>query len=115
MSKGKEYIAISPFRDLKDYKQFPNGREYAIGDAYSKEERIDELSTNKNKLKRPVIKLNEIKVKTDEKTKEAIKEFAKNKLDDLTAKELKEMAKEKEVDNYPTMKKEELVKALDGE
>ena len=97
MSKGKEYIVISPFRDLKDYnKQFPNGREYVVGDVYSKKERIDELSTNKNKLRRPVIKVND-------------------NLDDLTVKELKEMAKEKDIEGYSAMKKEELIEMIEGE
>ena len=96
MSKGKEYIVISSFRDLKDYKQFPNGREYAVGDVYSNEERIDELSTNKNKLKRPVIKAN-------------------NNLDDLTVRKLKELAKDKEIEGYSTMKKEELIEVLEGD
>ena len=39
----------------------------------------------------------------------------KNNLDDLTVKELKELAKDKELEGYSTMKKEELIKALEGE
>ena len=54
---SKKYIVISPFRDLKDYdKEFPNGRKYAVGDIYRNEERIKELSTNKNKLGKQLIK-----------------------------------------------------------
>lgn len=97
MSKGKEYIVISPFRDLKDRsKKFPNGKIYAVGDVYSKKERIGELSTDNNKLKKPLIK-------------------ASINLDDLVVKELKEMAKHKKIEGYSTMKKEELIKAIEGE
>lgn len=97
MNKGKEYIVISPFRDSKDKnKQFPNGKVYAIGDVYFNEERIDELSTDKNKLKKPLIKVN-------------------NNLEGLTVKKLKELAKERNVKSYSTMKKEELIEAIEGE
>lgn len=66
---SKKYIVISPFRDLKDYdKKFPNGRKYAIGDIYCNEERIKELSTNKNKLGKQLIK--EETKKVEKKTKD---------------------------------------------
>ena len=67
---SKEYIVISPFRDLKDYdKQFPKGRKYAIGDVYSNMERIEELSTNKNKLGKQLIKEKPKKVEKKKKAK----------------------------------------------
>lgn len=102
MSKEIEYIVISPFRDLQDYsKQFPNGKQYAIGDVYSKEERIEQLSTNNNRLNRPLIKAMEVE--------------EENNLEDLTVKELMEIAKDKDIENYSTMKKEELIEAIEGE
>ena len=50
---------------------------------------------------------------------EAIKEEAedteeKKVLNNLTAKELKELAKDKDIEGYSDMKKEELIKALEG-
>lgn len=56
------FKVLRPFRDLEDTnKTFPNGREYAEGDLYPSvfldlsDERIEELSTNKNKMGRPVV------------------------------------------------------------
>ena len=58
------FKVLHPFRDLEDTnKTFPNGREYAEGDLYPSvfldlsEERIEELTTSKNKMGRPVIEI----------------------------------------------------------
>ena len=58
------FKVLHPFRDLEDTnKTFPNGREYAEGDLYPSvfldlsEERIEELTTNKNKMGRPVVEI----------------------------------------------------------
>lgn len=97
---SKRYIVLYPFRDLQDKnKDFPNGKVYAIGDIYSNKaskERLEELSTKNNKLGRELIKIS-------------------NNLDELTVKELIGIAKDKKIENYSTMKKEELIKAIEGE
>ena len=58
------FKVLYPFRDLEDTnKTFPNGREYGVekNNLYPavfldlSDERIEELSTDKNKLKRPLI------------------------------------------------------------
>ncbi len=72
MKKGNEYIVVFPFLDLQDKSEdFPDGKIYAIGEIYSneqaKEERIRELSTNKNKIGRTLIKFNKT---TDNETTE---------------------------------------------
>ena len=62
MRMKEAFKVLRPFRDLEDTnKTFPNGREYAEGDLYPSvfldlsEDRIEELSTNKNKMGRPVV------------------------------------------------------------
>ena len=62
MRMKEAFKVLRPFRDLEDTnKTFPNGREYAEGDLYPSvfldlsEERIEELSTNKNTMGRPVV------------------------------------------------------------
>lgn len=62
MRMKEAFKVLRPFRDLEDTnKTFPNGREYAEGDLYPSvfldlsDERIEELSTNKNKMGRPVV------------------------------------------------------------
>lgn len=63
MARMKEkFRVLYPFRDLEDTnKTHPNGREYAEGDLYPSvyldlsDERIKELSGNKNKIGRPLI------------------------------------------------------------
>ena len=62
MRMKEAFKVLRTFRDLEDTnKTFPNGREYAEGDLYPSvfldlsDERIEELSTNKNKMGRPVV------------------------------------------------------------
>lgn len=57
-----KYKVIHPFRDLEDKgKTFPNGREYAVGDAFPatkrkvSDERIEELKGTSNKIGKPLI------------------------------------------------------------
>lgn len=57
------YKVIHPFRDSQDKnKTFPDGRVYAVGESFPatkrkvSEERINELTGNKNKIGKPVIK-----------------------------------------------------------
>lgn len=57
------YKVIHPFRDSQDKnKTFPGGRVYAVGGSFPatkrkvSEERINELTGNKNKIGKPVIK-----------------------------------------------------------
>lgn len=64
MRMKEAFKVLHPFRDLEDTnKTFPNGREYAEGDLYPSvfldlsEERIEELTTNKNKMGRPVVEI----------------------------------------------------------
>jgi len=62
MRMKEKFKVLHPFRDLEDTnKTFPNGREYTEGDLYPSvyldlsEERVEELSTKKNKIGRPLI------------------------------------------------------------
>lgn len=57
-----KYKVIHPFRDLEDTgKTYPNGREYAVGDAFPatkrkvSDERIEELSGADNKIGKALI------------------------------------------------------------
>jgi hypothetical protein len=61
-----QYEVVHPFRDLQDKKKsFPNGRVYNVGDSFpaTREmdkqltpERLEELSSNKNKIGKVLIK-----------------------------------------------------------
>lgn len=69
----EEFKVIFPFRDLEDTnKTYPTGRKYAKGDLYPAvfldlaEERIDELTSDRNKLNRPLIeRIEEVEVGED--------------------------------------------------
>lgn len=104
MTKRKEYKVVHPFRDLQDKsKTFPNGRVYAIGDIYSyknaADERIKELASTKNAIRKVLIKPIEV-VRT---------------LENCTAVELRHIAKEKGIKGYYNMTKAELIKAIEGD
>jgi len=58
-----KHEVIYPFRDLEDKKKtFPDGREYAVGDAFPAtnrkvaDERLEELKGSDNKIGHPLIK-----------------------------------------------------------
>lgn len=59
---SKDYVVIHAFKDLQDVaKSFPEGRLYEVGSYYPAtkrtpdEERVQELTTSKNKIGRPLI------------------------------------------------------------
>lgn len=101
MSERKDYKVLVPFRDLKDKsKEFPDGKRYAIGDIYSNtkatDKRIKELSTNKNKLGKKIIK-------------------PISNISDLTVKELEGIAKKRNIEGYSNLNKKELIEVLEGD
>lgn len=105
------YKVIERFEDAQD-----NGREYQVGDIYPRdglevsEERFTELSTTNNRCNLIAIKLVEEK-QTEQ--SEANAEEQKS-LSDMKVAELKELAKKREIKGYSDMKKDELIKVLEG-
>ncbi|MEB6229043.1 Rho termination factor N-terminal domain-containing protein [Staphylococcus xylosus] len=94
------YEVIKYFTDLQD-----NDYEYNVGDIFPRkrlrvtDERLRELSTDKNRQRVPLIKpISEAK------------DFSSMKVS-----ELKEVAKKQDIDGYSDMKKVELIKALQGD
>lgn len=94
------YEVIKYFTDLQD-----NDYEYNVGDIFLRkrlrvtDERLRELSTDKNRQRVPLIKpISEAK------------DFSSMKVS-----ELKEVAKKQDIDGYSDMKKVELIKALQGD
>ena len=62
MRMKEAFKVLKPFRDLQDKnKTNPNGREYAAGDLYPavfldlSDERVEELTTKKNRLKKVIL------------------------------------------------------------
>lgn len=121
MKKGNEYIVVFPFLDLQDKSEdFPDGKIYAIGEIYSneqvKEERIRELSTNKNKIGRTLIRLNETldNEVTEEPTtdlKEVTNTFA---YDDITKSQIVDILSKKGIEHNPRDTKQKLYDLLLG-
>ncbi|HIA6640336.1 TPA: Rho termination factor N-terminal domain-containing protein [Staphylococcus aureus] len=105
------YKVIERFEDAQD-----NGHEYQVGDVYPRdglevsEERFTELSTINNRRNLIAIKLVE-----DEQTEEPEANADEQKsLSDMKVAELKELAKKREIKGYSDMKKDELIKVLEG-
>ncbi|MCD8832750.1 Rho termination factor N-terminal domain-containing protein [Staphylococcus arlettae] len=94
------YEVIKYFTDLQD-----NDYEYNVGDVFPREglkvndDRLKELSTNKNRQRTPLIK--------------AV--FEDINYSDMKVAELKEIARKRGIEGYNDMKKSELVKVLEGE
>ena len=94
------YEVIKYFTDLQD-----NDYEYNVGDVFPREglkvndDRLKELSTNKNRQRTPLIK----------------PIFEDKNYSDMKVSELKEIAGKRGIEGYNGMKKLELVKALEGE
>ncbi|HIA6910701.1 TPA: Rho termination factor N-terminal domain-containing protein [Staphylococcus aureus] len=105
------YKVIERFEDAQD-----DGHEYQVGDVYPRdglevsEERFTELSTINNRRNLIAIKLVE-----DEQTEEPEANADEQKsLSDMKVAELKELAKKREIKGYSDMKKDELIKVLEG-
>lgn len=94
------YEVIKYFTDLQD-----NDYEYNVGDVFPREglkvndDRLKELSTNKNRQRMPLIK----------------PVFEDINYSDMKVSELKKIAEKRNIEGYNGMKKLELVKALEGE
>lgn len=94
------YEVIKYFTDLQN-----NDYEYNVGDVFPREDlkvsddRIKELSTNKNRQRTPLIK----------------PVLAEKNYSEMKVSELREIAGNRGVEGYNGMKKSELVKVLEGE
>lgn len=94
------YEVIKYFTDLQD-----NDYEYNVDDVFPRDglkvsdDRLEELSTNKNRQCVPLIK----------------PVFEEKNYSDMKVSELKEVAKKQGVEGYSDMKKAELIEALKGD
>ncbi|HHQ6759041.1 TPA: Rho termination factor N-terminal domain-containing protein [Staphylococcus aureus] len=105
------YKVVEYFEDTQD-----NRRPYHEGDIYPRdglevsEERLAELSTTNNRRNLIAIKL--VEDKQPEQSEASADE--QKSLSDMKVAELKELAKKREIKGYSDMKKDELIKALEG-
>lgn len=102
------YKVIEYFEDLQD-----NGRPYHVGDIFPREglsvsvDRLTELSTNKNRRKKPLIKLVEVAVNQEDDNKT----LTKTEINRMSLSDLKELAKNEGID-ADDMKGSEIKKVL---
>ncbi|CAC6163564.1 Rho termination factor domain-containing protein [Staphylococcus aureus] len=105
------YKVVEYFEDAQD-NRYP----YHEGDIYPRdglevsEERFTELSTTNNRRNLIAIKL--VEDKQLEQSEASADE--QKSLSDMKVAELKELAKKREIKGYSDMKKDELIKAIEG-
>lgn len=104
MKTSEKFVVVHPFRDLHDKsKTYPKGKVYTFGDIYYRKEnsqtRIDELMGVDNKIGKSLIKL----------------DAKKMALEDYSVDQLKDMAKRKGLEGYSRLKKDELIRLLEGD
>ncbi|HCQ2209619.1 TPA: Rho termination factor N-terminal domain-containing protein [Staphylococcus aureus] len=105
------YKVVEYFEDAQD-----NRHPYHEGDIYPRdglevsEERFTELSTTNNRRNLIAIKL--VEDKQLEQSEASADE--QKSLSDMKVAELKELAKKREIKGYSDMKKDELIKVLEG-
>ncbi|HDC9085182.1 TPA: Rho termination factor N-terminal domain-containing protein [Staphylococcus aureus] len=105
------YKVVEYFEDAQD-----NRHPYHEGDIYPRdglevsEERFTELSTTNNRRNLIAIKL--VEDKQLEQSEASADE--QKSLSDMKVAELKELAKKREIKDYSDMKKDELIKAIEG-
>ncbi|MFO8457191.1 Rho termination factor N-terminal domain-containing protein [Staphylococcus aureus] len=105
------YKVVEYFEDAQD-----NRHPYHEGDIYPRdglevsEERFTELSTTNNRRNLIAIKL--VEDKQVEQSEASADE--QKSLSDMKVTELKELAKKRKIKGYSDMKKDELIKALEG-
>lgn len=108
------YVVIHYFTDLKD-----KNHAYHEGDTFPRdgvsvsEERIFELSTDRNKQKRPLIKFVEDNTKELDLSEDKEKSgYTKTDINRMSTAELKTLAKSENIDNAEEMTGAELKKVL---
>lgn len=110
------YKVIHYFTDLQDFNH-----PYHVGDTFPREgmkvseKRLEELSTNKNKQKKPLIALVESEeVKEEINVEELVEknEYTKTEINRMSTAELKELATKEGVDGAEDMTGTELKKIL---
>ena len=113
------YKVIHYFTDLQDFNH-----PYHVGDTFPREgmkvseKRLEELSTSKNKQKKPLIKLVEPvevkEIKEEINVTELVEnnEYTKTEINRMSTADLKELAKKENIDNAEDMTGAELKKVL---